>query len=53
MLASGHVFGNVAGPISGKLLAQDLAGERPDLDLGPFAADRPSLTPAPEAPGRW
>ena len=53
VLATGHVFGNVAGPISGKLLAQDLAGERPDLDLGPFAADRPSLTPAPEAPGRW
>jgi glycine/D-amino acid oxidase-like deaminating enzyme len=52
-LATGHVFGNVAGPISGKLLAQVLTGERPDLDLGAFAADRPSLTPTREAPGRW
>ncbi len=52
-LATGHVFGNIAGPISGKLVAQRLTGETPDLDLAAYSADRPSLVPSPDALGRW
>jgi glycine/D-amino acid oxidase-like deaminating enzyme len=40
-VATGHEgAGVVLGPISGRLVAQALCGERPDLDLAPYRPDR-------------
>jgi glycine/D-amino acid oxidase-like deaminating enzyme len=39
-VAAGHVFGNAAGPITGKLLAQLLRGTEPELDLSACRWDR-------------
>jgi glycine/D-amino acid oxidase-like deaminating enzyme len=40
-LATGHEGAGIAfGPITGRLIAQAIAGEPPPLDLSPFAADR-------------
>jgi glycine/D-amino acid oxidase-like deaminating enzyme len=41
VLAAGHVFGNAAGPITGKLLAQLVSGRTPDIDLTQARWDRP------------
>ncbi|MGH3661740.1 MAG: NAD(P)/FAD-dependent oxidoreductase [Micromonosporaceae bacterium] len=46
-LATGHSFGNAAGPISGELVAQSLAGEEPSMSLAPFALSRPALSGCP------
>ena len=53
VLATGHVFGVAAGPVSGQLLAQFLAGKTPDLDLTPFRYERPEIAEALEGFGRW
>ena len=40
-VATGHEGAGIAlGPISGRLVAQAICGETPDLDLGPFDPDR-------------
>jgi D-hydroxyproline dehydrogenase subunit beta len=40
-VATGHEGAGVAhGPITGRLVAQAICGEEPDLDLAPFAPDR-------------
>jgi glycine/D-amino acid oxidase-like deaminating enzyme len=52
-LATGHVFGMAAGPISGKLIAQLLAGETTDLGLEPFRFERPEIVEAVEDFGHW
>jgi glycine/D-amino acid oxidase-like deaminating enzyme len=52
-LNAGHVFGNLAGPLSGKLLAQAMSGEAPDFDLGLFRLDRPGLRANNEQHRRW
>ena len=39
-LASGHVFGNAAGPMTGVLLSQLIRGQEPELDLGEVRLDR-------------
>jgi D-hydroxyproline dehydrogenase subunit beta len=40
-LATGHEGAGVAhGPITGRLIAQVIGGERPQLDLAPFDPDR-------------
>jgi glycine/D-amino acid oxidase-like deaminating enzyme len=52
-LATGHVFGNLAGPISGRLLAQMLVGEQPALDPSPFRPDREQLQEAGSGLRRW
>jgi len=40
-LAFGHQhIGLMSGPISGKLLAQQISGEQPDIDITPFRASR-------------
>jgi len=46
MVAAGHVFGNAAGPTTGRLVAEILAGVPTTVDVGPFAFDRPSLAPS-------
>lgn len=53
ILATGHVFGVAAGPISGRLVAQYLGGTKPDLDLTPFRYERPEIAEALEGFGRW
>ncbi|HEX2090619.1 MAG TPA: FAD-binding oxidoreductase [Actinomycetota bacterium] len=53
VLATGHVFGMSGGAISGKLLAQHLAGEPTDLDLSPFRFERESLGELAAAHRRW
>ena len=45
IIASGHVFGNAAGPTTGRLVADLICGTEPAIDMTPFRADRPSLTP--------
>jgi glycine/D-amino acid oxidase-like deaminating enzyme len=40
VVAAGHVFGNAAGPITGKLVAEIVAGKPPSLDLAPYRPDR-------------
>jgi len=52
-LNAGHVFGNLAGPLSGKLLAQAMSGEAADFDLGLFRLDRPGLRANNEQHRRW
>jgi glycine/D-amino acid oxidase-like deaminating enzyme len=52
-VAAGHVFGVLAGPLSGKLLAQVITGETPDLDLRPFAYERESIAAAVAEHRRW
>jgi glycine/D-amino acid oxidase-like deaminating enzyme len=47
MMAAGHVFGNAAGPTTGRLVAELVAGVPTTLDVGPFAFDRPSLAASP------
>lgn len=50
---AGHVFGNLAGPLSGKIIAQHLTGESTDLDMGLFALDRPTLRANNDEHRRW
>jgi glycine/D-amino acid oxidase-like deaminating enzyme len=45
-IATGHEGAGVAhGPITGRLIAQAICGEPPDLDLSPFDPDRFGLSP--------
>jgi glycine/D-amino acid oxidase-like deaminating enzyme len=43
VIAAGHVFGNGAGPTTGRLVADLICGTEPLLDMTPFRPDRPSL----------
>ena len=53
MLNAGHVFGNLAGPLSGKMVAQAIAGEATDFDLALFRLDRPELRGNNDQHRRW
>ena len=53
VLATGHVFGMAAGPISGKLIAQYVSGATPGMDLSPFRYERPEIAEAVEDFGHW
>ena len=44
IVAAGHVFGNGAGPTTGRLVASLVCGGTPVIDLRHVAIDRPSLT---------
>jgi glycine/D-amino acid oxidase-like deaminating enzyme len=44
VIAAGHVFGNGAGPTTGRLVAALYCEETPVLDLAQFAIDRPTLS---------
>ena len=39
-LAAGHIFGNAAGPMTGKLLSQMIAGREPEIDMSECRFDR-------------
>lgn len=41
IVATGHVFGNAAGPITGKLVAEMIAGSDMSMDITPFRINRP------------
>jgi glycine/D-amino acid oxidase-like deaminating enzyme len=49
IIATGHVFGNGAGPTTGRLVASMVCGEEPVIDLAHFAFERPSLVPIDRA----
>lgn len=53
VLAAGHVFGVAAGPVSGKIVAQHILGETPDLDVTPFRYERQTIVQALEAHRQW
>jgi glycine/D-amino acid oxidase-like deaminating enzyme len=42
-IAAGHVFGNGAGPTTGRLVADLVFGDEPLMDMSVFSADRPGL----------
>lgn len=52
-LAAGHVFGNAAGPMTGRLMAQLVQGQEPELDLREARFARPLAPIEPGAPARW
>ena len=39
-LAAGHIFGNAAGPMTGKLVSQMLAGRQPEIEMSACRWDR-------------
>ena len=44
ILATGHVYGNLAGPITGKLVAELISGDELSLPIDDLALTRPTLT---------
>lgn len=50
---AGHVFGNLAGPLSGEMIAEHLTGGRPAFDLDQFRLDRPGLRANNDQHRRW
>lgn len=49
IVAAGHVFGNAAGPTTGRLVADLICGDEPVVDPTPFRPDRPGLETTLEA----
>lgn len=52
VVAAGHVFGNAAGPTTGRLVASLVCGGDPVVDLAHFAIDRPGLQ-RPQGASVW
>jgi glycine/D-amino acid oxidase-like deaminating enzyme len=53
-LSAGHVFGNLAGPSTGKLVSELVAGQETTLSLEDLRYDRPSLEmPVGDEVVRW
>jgi glycine/D-amino acid oxidase-like deaminating enzyme len=52
-VGAGHIFGNTAGPTTGRLLAELVAGAQPSLDISLLALDRPTLQAAGDGMTRW
>jgi glycine/D-amino acid oxidase-like deaminating enzyme len=53
VINAGHVFGNLAGPLSGKMIAAAIMGEKTEFDLSLFKLDRPGLRINEERHRRW
>ena len=53
VIASGHVYGNSAGPITGKLVAQLVAGGEPEFDLHECTLDRGLTLREAGTAARW
>ena len=47
-VAAGHVFGNAAGPTTGRLIADLVTGQSPVIDPTPVRFDRPGLASSEE-----
>jgi glycine/D-amino acid oxidase-like deaminating enzyme len=52
-IASGHVYGNAIGPITGKLVAAAVTGHEPEIDLSECRFDRDLSQVTTEAATRW
>ena len=52
-LAAGHIFGNAAGPMTGKLLSQMLAGRDTEIDMSGCRFDRVLQSVDPGDPVNW
>jgi glycine/D-amino acid oxidase-like deaminating enzyme len=52
-VAAGHVFGNAAGPMTGRLIAQLIAGRPPEIDLTECRFDRTFTEIDAATPTRW
>lgn len=52
-LAAGHIFGNAAGPMTGKLLSQMLAGRDTEIDMSVCRFDRVLQSVDPGDPVNW
>lgn len=52
-LAAGHIFGNAAGPMTGKAVGQMLAGKEPEIDMSPCRWDRVLQSVAAGEPMHW
>jgi glycine/D-amino acid oxidase-like deaminating enzyme len=52
-VGAGHIFGNTAGPTTGRLLAELIAGVEPSLDVALLALDRPALQANAGGMTRW
>lgn len=52
-VASGHVFGNAAGPMTGRLITQLIQGRQPDIDLGECRFGRALGRAGTGVPARW
>ncbi|GAB3001316.1 FAD-dependent oxidoreductase [Streptomyces pseudoechinosporeus] len=53
VLATGHVYGNLAGPITGQLVAELISGEELSLPIDEMALDRPALRENSDGVIRW
>jgi glycine/D-amino acid oxidase-like deaminating enzyme len=53
VVAAGHVYGNAAGPATGKLLAALVAGAEPEMDLAECRLDRGLAAVVAGVPTRW
>lgn len=52
-LAVGHVYGNAAGPMTGKLITQLVLGREPEIDLSEVRFDRALEMPGSGVAVRW
>jgi glycine/D-amino acid oxidase-like deaminating enzyme len=53
-VAAGHVYGNAAGPMTGKVIAALVRGEEPEVDIQECRLDRElAELPALGVPTRW
>ncbi len=52
-LAAGHIFGNAAGPMTGKVLSQMLAGRDTEIDMSGCRFDRVLQSVDPGDPVNW
>ncbi len=52
-VGAGHVFGNTAGPVTGRVLSQLIAGEAPDFDISECRFGRPLDPIVVGAPPHW
>jgi glycine/D-amino acid oxidase-like deaminating enzyme len=52
-VGAGHVFGNTAGPVTGRVLSQLIAGKEPDFDISECRFGRPLDPIAVGAPTHW
>ena len=52
-LGAGHVYGNAAGPMTGKLITSLIMGREPELDLTEVRFDRVLEMPGSGVAVRW
>jgi glycine/D-amino acid oxidase-like deaminating enzyme len=52
-IASGHVFGNAAGPMTGRLITQLIQGREPEIDLSECRFGRTLGRTDTGVPARW